>query len=54
MHRVKKNHTNVQLSIFNLPHHATFLRLIPLINAGYKLDVKYVDAETTIVSGVHK
>ena len=54
MHRVENKHTNVHTSIFNLPHNATFLQLIPLINASYKIDVRCVDAETTSVSVVSK
>ena len=41
-----KKHNNLHISLFNVPHHATFLQLIPLLNASYKLDVKCVYAET--------
>ena len=54
MHRLENNNTNVHMSLFNLPHNATFQQLIPLLNASCKLDVKFVDTETTNVSRVSK
>ena len=42
------------MSLFGLPHHATFLQLIPLLNTSYKINVNWMDAETTSVGGVSK